>query len=159
MRKYAIIYNDVVAAIEQIKDEDVANRAKEVQMLIDVEDMVPAPSVGWVLNGNKLEIPQNLGHREIFEIDLNRRKSKFGLELAQNAVDRMGARNKILNKTGSQVSALLNSLLVVKSLMETGALGTARGMCSQLKAPYSEYADIFDFVIEQINWFEGNFGL
>lgn len=159
MRKYAVVYNGVVSSVEDISENDVVERAKEVQMIVDINDMNPMPTIGWVLNGNILEIPQNLSNRELFEIDLNRRKSKFGSELAQNAVYRIGARNKILNKTGVQVATLLTSLLGVKSLMETGALGTARGLCSQLKVPYTEYADIFDLVIEQINWFEKNFGL
>jgi hypothetical protein len=159
MRKYAILKNYVIVAIEQLEDSDVVNRAMEVEMLIDIEDMVPTPSIGWVLNGNILQIPQNLTDREKFEIDLNYRKRTFGTELAQEAIDRVGARNKILNKTESQVSALLANLLNVKILMETGALGTSRSMCLQCKATYSEYADILDFVIEKINWFEKNFGL
>jgi hypothetical protein len=115
--------------------------------------------VGWVLNGNKLQIPQNLSSREEFEIDLNSRKAEFGSKLSKSAVDRIGARNKILNKSGSQVISLLTQLLGVKSLLETGALGTARYSCMQLRSLYGEYADIFDEVISQINIFESNFGL
>jgi hypothetical protein len=159
MRKYAILKNNVVTSIEYIEDSEVSNRAKSVEMIIDVEDLFPSPSVGWVLNGNTLQIPQNLTDREVFEINLNRKKSEFGSDLAKNAIDRIGARNKILNKNGQQVMTLLTSLLGIKSLMETGALGTARASCVQLKAIYTEYTDIFDFVIEKINWFENNFGL
>ena len=159
MRRYAIVSNNVVVSIESIEDSNVALRAREVEMILDVENLDPLPAIGWVLNGNKLEIPQNLSDREAFEISLNRRKSIFGAELAAAAVDRIGARNKILNKTGSQVTALLTSLLGVKSLMETGALGTARNLCLELKLVYTEYDDIFDFVVDKINWFESNNGL
>ena len=159
MRKYAIITNSVVSSIEELDDAQLLSRIKEVQMIMDVEDLTPTPAIGWVLNGNRLEIPQNLSDREAFERDLNRRKSVFGDSLSKNAIDMIGARNKILNKTGSQVTALLTSLLGIKALMETGALGTARSSCIQLKVVYTEYSDIFDYVINEITSFESKFGL
>lgn len=159
MRRYAIITNKVVSSIEALSEEEVESRSRNVEMIIDIEDMVPEPKIGWVINGNQLELPQNTSDREAFEIALNRKKSEFGEELAKNAVDRIGARNKILNKSGTQVMALLTALIGVKSLLETGALGTARSSCAQLKPVYTEYSDIFDIVIEEINNFENNFGL
>lgn len=158
-RKYAGINNSVVTEILSLEDQDIASFITKHEMVMDVEDFTPSPSIGHVLNGNILQIPQSLSGREEFEIDLNRRKSEFGSELAKDAVNRIGARNKILNKTGAQVTALLTTLLGVKSLMETGALGTARSSCVQLKVIYTEYDDIFDRVITQINWFESKFGL
>jgi hypothetical protein len=116
-------------------------------------------TVGFVLNGNKLEYPQSLSSREQFEIELNDKKSRFGTELAKDCVNKIGARNKILNKTGAQVTALLNSLIGVKMLLETGALGTARASCAQLISVYTEYADILQHVINEINVFEQSNGL
>lgn len=159
MKKYALVNNSMVTKLAEVEEDGFPELIKSNEMVIDITDEVPQPTIGWVLNGNKLQIPQNLSSREEFEIDLNSRKAEFGSKLSKSAVDRIGARNKILNRSGPQVIALLTQLLGVKSLLETGALGTARYSCIQLKAVYSEYADIFDEVISQINSFESNFGL
>ncbi len=158
MRKYAILTNNVITSIQDLDAEQLQEVIKGNQLVVDITDILPFPAMGWILNGNQLEIPQNLSDREKFEIDLNDRKCKFGIELSKSAVNRIGARNKILNKSGTQVVALLTQLLSVKYLLETGALGTARNICVQLKSMYTEYADIFDYVIAEINAFEVNFG-
>lgn len=159
MRKYAIIKNSVVIEVRDVADDAIVDLAQSNEMVIDITDITPTPSVGYILNGNRLEIPQGLTNREDFEIDLNNRKSEFGSLLAKDAANRIGARNKILDKSGAQVTSLLNNLIGIKALLETGALGTARSACTQLKAGFTEYSDIFDRVIDQINWFENNFGL
>jgi len=159
MRKYALVNNSIITKIAEIEEDGFAELIKSNDMVIDIADDIPQPTIGWVLNGNRLEIPQNLSSREQFEIELNSRKAEFGSKLAKAAVDRIGARNKILDKSGPQVISLLTQLLGVKSLLETGALGTARHSCIQLKVVYTEYADIFDEAILQINAFESNFGL
>lgn len=159
MRKYALVNNSMITKIVEVEEDGFSELIRSNEMVIDITDDVPQPTIGWVLNGNKLEIPQNFSSREQFEIELNSRKAEFGSKLAKAAVDRIGARNKILNKNGSQVISLLTQLLGIKSLLETGALGTARYSCMQLKTTYTEYADIFDEVISQINNFESNFGL
>lgn len=159
MRKYALINDNVVTSIVDYDSDLLSEILSNNNSVIDITDMSTPPSVGWVLNGNKLEIPQNSSDRELFEINLNDKKVEFGISLARKAINRIGARNKILNKTGAQVTALLTQLLGIKSLLETGALGTARAACVQLKSIYTEYSDIFEIVIVDINNFEQNFGL
>lgn len=159
MRKYALVNSNVITGIVDYDSDLLPEILSANNSVIDITESDPMPSVGWVLNGNKLEIPQSLSDRELFEIDLNDRKVEFGVKLARKSINRIGARNKILNKTGAQVTALLTQLIGVKSLLETGALGTARSACAQLKYVYTEYADIFDLVISDINHFEQNFGL
>jgi len=159
MRKYALIKNGVVVQTVDLEDESVPEVISKNEMVIDITDEIPQPAAGYVLNGNKLEIPQNNSTREMFEIDLNSRKAEFGIKLTKAAVDRIGARNKILNKNGTQVMGLMTQLLGVKSLLETGALGTARYLCTQLRVVHTEYVDIFDEIISQVNTFEANFGL
>lgn len=159
VRKYAALKNGIVSQVLELELEDVLNFSSKHEMILDIEDIVPIPTVGYVLEGNKLVLPQDAVSRELFEIELNNKKSEFGIKLAKDAVNRIGARNKILNKTGPQVTALLTTLIGVKHLMETGALGTARSMCVQLKTVYLEYTDIFDIIINEINIFEANFGL
>lgn len=159
MRKYAVLKNFVVTEIVTLSEEEVEVFSKTVEQLIDVEDYAPAVVPGYILNGNKLEIPQNNSSREQFEIQLNDKKSRFGTDLARDAVNKIGARNKILNKNGAQVSALLNSLLSIKILLETGALGTARAICAQMASVYTEYADIFQYIVSEVNSFESSNGL
>ena len=156
MQKYAIINNNVVTEVLDLNDDECRTYAQNNQLVIDITDTLPQPVIGYVLNGNILQIPQGLGDREEYEYTLAVKKTDFGIKLARIAVDRIGARNKILNKTGEQVTALLNILIGVKMLLETGALGTARYSCIQLKVVYGEYSDIFDNVINQINIFENS---
>ncbi len=159
MRKYALVNNGVVTGIIDIDPEDYSLYIKNNNMIIDITDLLPQPQLNWVLIGNALEFPSGISDREKMEIELNDKKCKFGVKLSRDAVNRIGARNKILNKSGSQVIVLLTQLLGVKSLLETGALGTARSSCIQLKMVYTEYSDIFDHVISEINVFEANNGL
>lgn len=159
MRRYALINDGVVVSTVSLEVEELEEIIKDYNSVIDIEDCIPQPNVGWVLIGNTLELPNSSSDREKMEIDLNDRKSVFGKKLARDAVNRVGARNKILNKNGTQVTALLNQLLGVKMLLETGALGTARYSCTLLKQVHTEYADIFDLVINEVNNFETNFGL
>lgn len=154
MKKYAIVNNNKVTEIIEIEEEVYPNYSKVNQMVVDIDDMSPQPVVGYILNGNKLELPQGFSDREAFEIFLAELKTEFGIKLCKSAINKIGARNKILNKTGTQVTALLNTLIGVKMLLETGALGTARYNCSLLKSVYAEYADIFQYVIDEINAFE-----
>ncbi len=159
MQRYALINNNMVTKVVDVESEEISEYLKLHDMVIDITDINPQPTIGYVLNGNSLQIPHGGSSREEFEIELNSKKVQFGIKLCGSAINRVGARNKILNKTGSQVITLLTQLMGVKSLLETGALGTARAICSQLKTPYSEYADIFDMVITEINTFESTFGL
>lgn len=156
IKKYAILNNNIVTQIVDIDDEtsDFSVYSAKNQLVIDIDALSPQPVVGYVLNGNKLELPQGFSDREVYEEHLNDLKSTFGTMLSKKCTNKIGARNKILNKNGTQVTALLNALLGVRFLLEGGALGTARNSCVQLKAIYTEYSDIFEYVISEINTFE-----
>lgn len=154
MRKYALVNNNIITDIKDLEEDEFRTLSKSNDMIVDIEDMSPQPLLRWVLNGNKFEIPNGNSDREKFEIELASKKTDFGIKLARHCVDRIGARNKILNKDGTQVSAILNSLMPVKLLLETGALGTARYSCTLLKVVYTEYSDIFQYIIDEVNAFE-----
>jgi hypothetical protein len=159
MKKYALVNDSIVTQIIEIDENDYQQYSGTNHMVVDVTDLDPQPQANWILNGNKLEFPNGTSNREKLEIDLAEKKTDFGIKLARTAIDRIGARNKILNKNGTQVATLLTQLLSVKLLLETGALGTARYSSLQLKAVYTEYSDIFDYVVNEINTFESTFGL
>lgn len=57
MRKYAFLKNNAVVAINSVEDDDIRPMILAWEMVIDVEDIVPAPAVGWLLSGNKLVPP------------------------------------------------------------------------------------------------------
>lgn len=160
MRKYALINDSIVTGIIDVEEDiQLQELSKTNHLVIDITNLDPQPQVNWILNGNKLEFPNGTSNREKLEIELAEKKTDFGIKLARSAIDRIGARNKILNKNGVQVATLLTQLLNVKALLETGALGTARYSCTQLRAVYTEYQDIFDIVISEINLFEATSGL
>lgn len=159
MAKFALVNNLIVTEIVEFDVEQYSNYAKTNDMVIDVTDIEPSPQVGWVLEGNALQFPSSETSVEKLEIALNAKKRQFGTNLSNIAIDRIGARNKILKKNGTQVTNLLIQLMSVKSLLETGALGTARYACIQLKVVYTEYEDIFNYVINEINVFESSSGL
>jgi hypothetical protein len=96
---------------------------------------------------------------EQVQIALATKKREAGASISDNLVDLMGARNKILGLSGSQVTSMLQALSPVKALLETGALSTARYYMGILKAGYSSHADIFDVGIADVNKFEQEFGL
>lgn len=159
MRKFALVNNNIVTEIKTLTEDDYRQETLSNQTVVDIEDITPQPMINWVLNGNKLEFPQGGSEREILETALAEEKITFGIQLARKAVVKIGVRNKILNKNGEQVSLILNSLLPIKLLLETGALGTARFACLQLKNVYTEYSDIFQSAVDDINFFESKNGL
>lgn len=159
IRKYAGVNNEIIVAIIDEDEDNYCTLNKTYNLVIDITDMSPSPAIGWVLNGNKLEYPQNQSDLEKLEYELADKKTTFGINLARTAIVKIGVRNKILLKTGPQVAVIVTNLLPIKLLLDTGALGTARYSCVQLKSVYTEYADIFDQVINEINIFESTFGL
>lgn len=158
-RRYAFINNNVVTDIQTLEHDELIEHLRIHQSVIDIEDMLPIPAIGHVLNGNTIEIPIGVSDRETFEYNLAIKKIDFGVRLSHICIAKFGTRNKILNKNGNQVSAILTALMPIKLLLETGALGTARFACLQLKVIYTEYTDIFDFTITEINNFEYTVGL
>lgn len=80
---------------------------------------------------------------------------EFGLYLIPEMIDLMGERNLTLSQNGSTINiiSLASDNSSVKLLIETGALKTARSICSQLKLKYTTHADIYDHVIEDITEF------
>jgi hypothetical protein len=100
-----------------------------------------------------------LSEQEKIEIALAKKKREYGLYIANECVELLGARNKILALSGSQVTSMLQALMPVKSLLETGALGTARSYLVQFKTAFPNHADIFQDGIDDINNFEAEWGL
>jgi hypothetical protein len=80
---------------------------------------------------------------------------EYGLQLIPILIDKMGGRNLTLAQNGATVNmiAIASDNSSVKLLIETGALKTARSICSQLQLKYPTHADIYIEVIDNITNF------
>ena len=158
MRKHAFINNDRVTSVQLLDEEEVASASLQNDMVLDIEDMEPQPDVDWLLIGNALQPFTEMSEEER-QICLAQKKMVVGGQISSTAIAKVGARNKMLNKTVQQITSLLSTLSGVKAFLETGALGTARDIITQVKAGYPEYNDIFDEAVQAINDFESKYGL
>lgn len=88
-------------------------------------------------------------------LDRQRTQREFGLYLVPELIDMMGERNLTLIQNGQTVNitAIASDNAGIKLLIETGALSTARAICTQLKLKYPLHADIYDHVVEDITEF------
>lgn len=88
-------------------------------------------------------------------LDRQKTQREFGLYLVPELIDMMGERNLTLIQNGTSVNipAIASDNAGIKLLIETGALSTARSICTQLKVKYPTHADIYDYVIEDITEF------
>lgn len=96
-----------------------------------------------VLSSHKVNLKRQTDQRE------------FGEHLIKEIIDMMGARNLDLIQSNQviDISSLAQDNAGVKLLVETGALATASMVCSQLKIKYPLHADIYDYLIADINMF------
>lgn len=155
MRKYAILKDLVVNQLVNLSDEEVADMSTRAS-LIDVEDMLPQPEVGWVLEGNKLIISSS-SNLTPDECDARQQNTQrlFGEKLLKLAIDKLGARNLKLARenTPADVAALAGQMASIKVLLEGGALKTVRSICNAIKGNFPLHSDILQFVIDEITNF------
>lgn len=154
-RKYATISDNIIISIDTLEEVVASNKAKEVQMLIDIEDMIPQPQIGWILNGNTLVA--NIASMSADEFDAYQQTTQrlFGLSLLPKAVDKIGARNLKLDREGTpaDVAALASQMASIKILMESGALKTVRMICTAIQPAHPNHADILQEVVVEISNF------
>lgn len=154
-RKHAFLINNVVVDSRAISEQEFAELVGQYDALIDIEDIIPEPQVGWVLQGNKLVLAQADMSVEEEEAYQQTAQRKFGEKLTPQLVDLVGKRNFKLSREGTpaNVGSLANSMASIKLLLETGALKTARTVCTSLKPGFPLHADILDFAIASITNF------
>lgn len=154
-RKYAILSNNVIVSIETLEESEVGIRASQVESIIDIEDQIPQPEVGWLLSGNSL-VSQN-SNMTPDQLDAQQQTAQrlFGLKLLPSAVDRIGVRNLKLSReaTPANVAALANQMASIKLLLEGGALKTARTVCMAIKPSFPLHEDILQAVSDEITAF------
>lgn len=159
-RKHAVLQNNVVSEILLLEEEQVSAKAKEAETIIDIEDTIPQPEVGWVLSGNLLTAPTQSMSPD--ELDAYQQKAQriFGLKILTLAVDKVGARNLKLAREGTpaDVAALGSQMASIKILLEGGALKTVRSVCNAIKPMYPNHADILQATADEITTFLQNNG-
>jgi len=154
MRKYAKLQNNIVTEILSLEDFEIF-KSQKTGMLIDIEDLYPEPKVGWELEGNKLvEVENNLPVEEL-EKAQQESQSKKGLKILPIVINKLGARNLKLAREGvnSNVAAMVSEMAIMKLLLETGALKTARTLTSQMALKYTYHSDILQETIDDITSF------
>lgn len=147
MKLYAFIRNNVVLLVTSIEEEEYSNHIRSWDAIIDIDTISPTPQVGWVLVGNVLmPVSPEVQQRE---------QQVFGEALCLELVNKMGARNLSLAQSGSvvNVSSLLSSLSVVKGLLDTGALKTARSAIQAYAPAFPNHADIMNEGVSRITAF------
>jgi hypothetical protein len=76
--------------------------------------------------------------QRVTNLDRQKTQREFGLYLVPELIDMMGERNLTLLQNGEtiNITAIASDNAGIKLLIETGALSTARAICSQLKLKY-----------------------
>lgn len=95
MRTYAILDNNIVTSIIDAEEELVRDLMK-ASLVIDIQDQIPQPQVGWVLSGNIL-VPPVQGQIIVPE-KVTPRQIRIALVLSGNA--------GILSNIDSMIEAL-----------------------------------------------------
>lgn len=97
----------------------------------------------------------NLSVQQERNLERQKAQREFGEYLIPELIDMMGERNLTLIQNGTSVNipAIASDNAGIKLLIETGALSTARSICTQLKVKYPTHADIYGYVIEDITEF------
>lgn len=152
MRKYAIVEENTITKIETLSEDEVRSIKSNV---IDIEDTIPQPQVGWDMVGNTLQPSFPTSNDDEMDAAKQTAQRIFGQKLIPTVVDKVGARNLKLSRLGTpvDVAALNNQLQIVRQLLDGGALRTVRGLCVYLKPSFQNHVDIFDYLVAEITNF------
>ncbi len=131
MRKYAILDNNIVTEILDLEDEGYIHEASYRQMLIDIQDLVIPPQVGWILSGNKL-IPAP-GSELTLKLMIEA-KIKYFQDSAPALLRDLYSTNTLLGLTTAQSDQMFDDYFDVLVRIREGAWPTAIYRLSQ-KAP------------------------
>lgn len=122
MRMYAFLIDNEVVKVESIDPEQYVDVSKDYNLVIDVEDLVVCPQVGWVLSGNSLvpSAAQSSNVKEMIKLRIKGYQS-----LAPELLRDMYAQNTLLGITSSQSDAVFDDYSDVILRLQQGAFPTA----------------------------------
>jgi hypothetical protein len=137
----------VVQLVEDIDSEEYANHIPHWDSIIDVSALINEPKIGWIVFNNVLVAVSPEEQQKVQQI--------YGANLALELVNKVGTINLTMASQGEtvNVASLLSSLASIKMLLETGALKTARGLCTYYKPQYPAYSNVFHFAEVEITNF------
>lgn len=122
MRKYAVLDNNEVCEILDLDDAGYIHEASYHQLIIDIQDLVIQPQVGWVLTGNQLTPP--IG-QVIALKDLVKAKIKQYQEGANELLRELYATNTLLGITVQESDSMFEDYKDVLIRIREGAWPTA----------------------------------
>lgn len=128
MRKHAILDNNIVVEIMNLDEEFYKHEASYHQLIIDIEDLVIQPQVGWLLSGNILVPPPNA---PIPLKDLIKARVKIYQDQAPELLRDLYAENTLLGITLEQSNQMFSDYQDVLIRIREGAWPTALYCLSQ----------------------------
>ena len=128
MRKYAILDNNVVREILDLDDAGYLHEASYYEMLIDIQDLIIPPQVGWELLGNKLVPPAN----QVISLKMMiEARIKYYQDSAPALLRDFYSTNTLLGLTTAQSDQMFDDFFDVLVRIREGAWPTAIYRLSQ----------------------------
>lgn len=122
MRKYAILDNNTVTEVLDLEEESYTHEASYHQLIIDINDMIVQPQIGWILNGNCLSPPPE----QAVDIKaLIMAKIKFYQDQAPELLRDLYATNTLLGITTAASDQMFSDFQDVLVRLREGAWPTA----------------------------------
>jgi hypothetical protein len=128
MRKFAIINNFTVTEIKYLDEDGYRLAASKYELVVDIEDLLVQPDVGWVLQGNHLVPPPGYG-TDLASI-INARIKHYQ-EKAPEMLRNLYTANTLLGITVQQSDAMFDDYQDVLIRIREGAWPTALYRLSQ----------------------------
>lgn len=128
MRKYAILDDNIVVQILDLDEDGYIIKAREHQLVVDVEDLVIPPQIGWIISLNKLSPPP----AQVFDLrEYTKNKIKFFQESAPELLRDLYLTNTLLGITVQQSDDMFDDYFDVLCRIREGAWPTAIYRLSQ----------------------------
>ena len=122
MRKYAVLDENIVQEILDLDEAGYVHEASYHQLIIDIQDLVIQPQVGWVLSGNQLAPPPG---QSVAIKDLVKAKIKQYQDAAPEVLRELYATNTLLGITVQESDAMFEEYKDVLIRIREGAWPTA----------------------------------
>ncbi len=122
MRKYAILDNNIVIEILDLDDDSYIRESSRHQILIDIQDLIIPPQIGWELSGNKLA---PIAGQELTVKKMVEAKIKYYQDTAPVLLRDLYATNTLLGLTTAQSDQMFDDYFDVLVRIREGAWPTA----------------------------------
>jgi hypothetical protein len=122
MRLHAFLRENVVVKVESIDEAQYAEQIKDYQNIIDVQDLLITPSVGYILSGNQLVpgVGQSVSVKQMIIAKLTNYQA-----VAPALLKDLYADNTLMGITAAQSDAMFDEYQDVIVRLSQGAFPTA----------------------------------